>query len=265
MYDAGLRSHIHVVHDGIERPHVFRTPSQGLNPKKRRSLVAGLVTSHELYAVPVLGVLPEPWRADIIGRFPTIDPWWQRLRRARWGTPPSDSLRTTLRTLRAAAHRRVRHIPWDAETVYTCLLACDIGIIPIEAADNYPEQTPPPGWKLKSENRLTLLMAMGLPVVATPIPSYEAVIRHGQNGFFALSRGDWLSCLRRLQDPQLRMDVGVRARESVLARYSKEAQAHAFMDVLQGLHRKSHPECGEVVTALTERERDASRRAPCAW
>src|SRR5688572_2795801 len=66
MYDPGLHARIHVVHDGIERPHVFRAFAPQPPPQKARPLIAGLVTSHDLYAVPVLRVLPDPWRADII-------------------------------------------------------------------------------------------------------------------------------------------------------------------------------------------------------
>ena len=232
LYDPKLHPRIHVVHDGIERPDLCREFASD-RPQRARSLIAGLVTSHSPYAVPVLGVLPRPWRADIIGRFPAAHPWWQRLRRARWGTSRSQSLTNTLRILRAAVHPRVRHISWDPVTVYKRLLACDIGIIPIDADTNCGRQASPPGWKLKSENRLTLKMALGLPVIATPIPSYEAVIRHAENGFFARSRTDWLNCLKRLQDPEVRIEVGARARQAVLARYSMEAQAQAFIEVLE--------------------------------
>jgi glycosyltransferase involved in cell wall biosynthesis len=240
MYDPRLHPRIHVVHDGIERPDICRKVASDRPQRGARSLIAGLVTSHSPYAVPVLGVLPDPWRAHIIGRFPAVHPWWQRLRRARWGTSGSHSLTSTLRILRAALHPRVRHISWDPVTVYNRLLACDIGIIPIDAAANGGGQASPPGWKLKSENRLTLKMALGLPVIATPIPSYEAVIRHAENGFFARSRADWLSCLKRLQDPQVRMEVGARARQAVLARYSMEAQAQAFIDVLEAVRPAVH-------------------------
>jgi len=240
LYDPALHARIHVVHDGIERPSLFKAPSRGMDRSGPRSLVAGLVTSHESYAVPILGVLPGPWRANIIGRFPTFNPWWRRLRRARWARPRPDSLWRALQVFRAAVHPGVRHIPWEREAVHSCLLACDIGIIPIDTSDSRAEQAQQPGWKLKSENRLTLKMAVGLPVIATPIPSYEAVIRHGENGFVARSKGDWLNCLRRLQDPELRMNVGARARESVVPRYSVEVQAQAFIDVLESINTKSH-------------------------
>jgi glycosyltransferase involved in cell wall biosynthesis len=105
----------------------------------------------------------------------------------------------------------------------------DIGIIPIDPEVN------PEGWNLKSENRLTMKMCVGLPVISTPIPSYEAVVEHGQNGFLARSRHDWIECLETLRDPALRRGIGERARESVMKKYSMDEQARRLIEVLRSL------------------------------
>jgi len=102
----------------------------------------------------------------------------------------------------------------------------DIGIIPIDQEDN------PEGWNLKSENRLTMKMCVGLPVIATPIPSYQAVVEHGRNGFLARTQTDWLTCLEALRDPGLRRAMGERARETVIKTYSKEEQACRLIEAL---------------------------------
>jgi glycosyltransferase involved in cell wall biosynthesis len=81
-------------------------------------------------------------------------------------------------------------------------------------------------------------MAVGLPVIATPIPAYEPVMEHGRAGFFARSRDDWMTYLEALRDPVHRRRIGQQARESVLARYSREEQARRLIEVLHELHRR---------------------------
>jgi glycosyltransferase involved in cell wall biosynthesis len=78
-------------------------------------------------------------------------------------------------------------------------------------------------------------MAIGLPVVATPIPSYEPVIKQGVNGFLARSQGDWVRCLSALRDPDARRAIGRNARESALTGYSKELQAQRLIEVLRSV------------------------------
>ena len=98
--------------------------------------------------------------------------------------------------------------PVGSGGVYDWLRAADIGIIPIETPPPSPSDTLPPSWKVKSENRLTLKMSMGLPVIATPIPAYESVVRQGVDGFLAQSRADWLKHLEELRDPAHRRQIG---------------------------------------------------------
>ena len=78
-------------------------------------------------------------------------------------------------------------------------------------------------------------VAVGLPVVATPIPSYEPVITHGVNGLFAGSAAEWKSQLEALRDPLLRSSLGEQARRSVVERYSMKDQARLLTAVLRDL------------------------------
>jgi glycosyltransferase involved in cell wall biosynthesis len=78
-------------------------------------------------------------------------------------------------------------------------------------------------------------MCVGLPVIATPIPSYEPIIEHGRNGFLARSRQEWIEYLNVLRDPTLRKSIGEQARESVLRRYSMQEQARLLVGILQEL------------------------------
>jgi hypothetical protein len=240
LHHLHLHDRIHVVHDGIERPEILGKTELLAGPRTTRArLRAGLVTSHPLYRIPVFDVPPRGWRVDIVGHFPPRSDLLQRVRSGYWALCASRSGSAKLALLRALLHPRIEHTPWDPEGVYGRLQQCDIGIIPVDTSVDTSASGAEPSWKVKSENRLTLKMALGLPVIATPIPSYEAVVEHGVNALFARSRNDWFDCLRRLRDAQLRRDMGMKARESVLARYSIETQAELFIRVLERLHPAS--------------------------
>jgi hypothetical protein len=229
LYAPELQTKIDVVHDGIERPELHKQPSPH---KVSRPLQAALVTSVDLYAPPVVGIPPAPWHVNILGRFQHHR--LQRLRSLRWALMRARNGKAAFAILRAALHPRILHSPWSPDGVYEGLMRADIGIIPIDTSDTFVHSDAPvPVWKLKSENRLTLKMAMGLPVIATPIPSYEPVIEHGVNGFFALTARDWKRYLSELRDPDLRAEMGARARLSVLNRYSVDTQAQKLADCIR--------------------------------
>ncbi len=75
-------------------------------------------------------------------------------------------------------------------------------------------------------------------MIATPIPSYECVIEHGVNGFFARSRHDWFLWFNRLKDPDLRNQIGLNARKSVIQRFSLESQCEKFVNVVDFATKK---------------------------
>ena len=229
LYAPELQPKIDVVHDGIERPEAHKRPSMR---KVSQPLQAALVTSNELYALPVVGIPPTPWQVNVLGRFERERA--QRLRSLRWALMRAENLAGAFAMLRAALHPRIIHTPWSADSVYERLIRADIGIIPIDTSVTYVHpEAPLPAWQLKSENRLTLKMAVGLPVVATPIPSFESVIEHGVNGFFATTRRDWTRCFGELCDPALRTEIGARARSSVLERFSVIGQAQKLVGCVQ--------------------------------
>jgi hypothetical protein len=230
LYASSLQERIHVVHDGIEHPEFHRKPTVAT---QRRRLIATLVTSHSTYVVPVIGGAPQGWGIDIVGAFPPASELFARLRALRWAMHREKNVVERLHILRAALDPHIRHICWTADSVYAQLCDSDIAIIPIDTS--LDDSVSPPSWKVKSENRLTLKMAIGSPVIATPIPAYEGIIEHGVNGFFAHSADDWKRCFKKLRDPELRLEMGAKARESVLLRFSQMRQAEGFAQVLQTL------------------------------
>ncbi|MDX1654280.1 MAG: glycosyltransferase [Candidatus Competibacteraceae bacterium] len=228
LYARELQSKIHIIHDGIEHPEFHKPLSH--HEDKRRLLRLGLVTSQPLLHMPVLKYPPAGWTLQIIGPYPPTHHLWERLRQLRHGLAEPDRP-PLMDILLSALHPAIRRCPWSPMGVYKSLLRVDVGIIPIDTAQQGADGLPPP-WRRKSENRLTLLMALGLPVVATPIPAYEALIRQGENGFLARSRRDWRRTLGELRDPERRRIVGQAARQSVIEPYSQQAQARQLIKLL---------------------------------
>lgn len=234
LYPAHLQPRIHVVHDGIERPEVCKARWRTTHGSRRQPLAAVLVTSVSLTQLPAVGRLPEWLAVTIVGRYAPAHQRLQRLRETRWMFAHK-SLPERRRYLGFLLDRRIKRTAWDSAGVYDHLLAADIGIIPVDTGVADDADTPAAGWRVKSENRLTLKMAVGLPVVATPIPAYEQVIEQGVNGFLARTPKDWQQCLSALRDPGLRRAMGERARASVLERFGQAEQARRLVGVLHGV------------------------------
>lgn len=228
LYPVALQKHLHVVHDGIEQPKVHKMDWGTHNSR----LEAVLITSEDLDHLPLLGAVP-PWmKMRIVGRYQRGLP---KLRGLIWKWNAKSNVERVA-YLRFLMDKRIDCIPWDPEGVYKELLQADVGCIPIQAPVEETIGTKEgPVWLRKSENRLTLMMAIGLPVIATPIPAYEAVIEHGRNGFLAKSLPEWHILLGELRDPNLRRDIGIAARVSVEDRFSMAAQAARFIRVVNGL------------------------------
>lgn len=230
LYPKEQQAKVFVVHDGVERPQLHKSEWGSHAGTRLRPLSAVLVTSSYLDRLPLLGSPPSWLKVTIVGRYSPSGSPLLRWQENKWRMVRKRGVAERWRFLRFLASRRIFCEAWGAESVYDEMQSADIGIIPIEVN---PVRDPTGEWKVKSENRLTLKMAMGLPVVATPIPSYEPVIEQGVNGFLASSLNDWIRCLTALRDPVLRQHVGEKARETALERYSVERQAERLIWVLR--------------------------------
>ena len=240
LYDQGLHEKIHVVHDGIEYPDRCRQHEV----EARRRLKAVLVTSSELLEIPVVGSPPEFLEVTVVGRYPSSASRLRTAREAYWKIGSGDGLSGKLSIALKLLDRPFKAVNWNIDIAYRTMAEADIGIIPVDM-----RQDPLPGmdvsyWQVKSENRLTMKMAMGLPVIASPVPSYEDVIVQGVNGFLASSRNDWVKCLEALRDPELRREMGKAARDSVIRKYSMEEQARKLVCVLDMLSGNSEEKKG---------------------
>lgn len=236
LHAPGLQDRIYVVHDGIERPEVSGAAIRGVRPGG--PLKAVLVTSAYLVDLPFIDAPPSWLQITVVG--PYRAKLLARLRDFRWTVGRGKTASQRAAALRFLFNPRIRCVPWHASGVYDELQHADVGVIPIDGELWDRARSPlPPAWMRKSENRLTLKMAAGLPVVVTSIPSYEAVIVPGVNGYFASDRADWLERLSSLRDPVERKRMGAAARAAVLQRFSMQSQARLLAQAFQSIASKT--------------------------
>lgn len=97
------------------------------------------------------------------------------------------------------------HLEWSFSTIGAILRACDIGIAPMPTRN--------PFYRAKAFSKPLVYMSLGLPVIASSVPSYRELIRDGQDGFIACDKLDWYEKLRLLvNDIDLRQKIGLQGR-----------------------------------------------------
>jgi len=234
LYPKEIQQKICVVHDGLEQIDIHKTSWGNNRGSRSKPLRAVLVTSSSLSHLPILDSLPSWLKISIVGRY--SDKTIQRFREYYWTLSKLKRPSDRQKYLRFILSRQIDRITWDPVGVYQEMKQADIGIIPIDQFPAHTLNKTPPSWEVKSENRLTMKMALGLPVIASPIPSYESVINQNKNGFIARSPSEWIEILETLRDPAVRMKVGISARKSIIKKYSIEQQARLFINALRNVN-----------------------------
>lgn len=116
---------------------------------------------------------------------------------------------------------------WDIRSVWAHILEADIAIIPVEVGK--------PETLVKSNNRLTMFKALGLPVICSHLPAYGNIIVHGQNGYFALTKEEWVNYLMILSSPEVRKTVGLMGRESIFEQYGLQNISMQYLTAFSAL------------------------------
>jgi len=119
---------------------------------------------------------------------------------------------------------------WNLEEEVDDLRSFDIGLMPM----------PDDLWtRGKGGYKLLQYMAMGLPVVASPVGINQEIVSDGENGFWASDAAEWEDRLARLiSDAQLRRDMGQRGRAAMEARYALDVSSRRLFELLQQLEQK---------------------------
>lgn len=121
----------------------------------------------------------------------------------------------------------VEALPWRSETEIEDLEPIDVGIMPL----------PDDLWsKGKCGLKALQFMALGIPVVCSPVGVNTVIIQDGQNGFVPATEDEWLERLRDLlRSVELRNRIGLAGRATVEQTYSAKAQAPRVFEIFRGL------------------------------
>ena len=109
----------------------------------------------------------------------------------------------------------VNFVRWKATNEVEELNKIDVGIMPLRA-DSWSEG--------KCGFKAIQFMALGIPVVASPVGVNSTIISHGANGYLASTTEEWIGALNLLvRDAQLRKVYGQAARKKIEKQYSIQA------------------------------------------
>jgi glycosyltransferase involved in cell wall biosynthesis len=123
---------------------------------------------------------------------------------------------------------QVRFEPFSLRGYARLLCECDVIVSPKRLVNGYELG--------HTEWKITLGMACGLPAVASPQRSYVEAISHGGGGIVADGPDEWRAAIERLvEDPELRRELGERARATVEARYATDVVAPRYLELLRSL------------------------------
>jgi glycosyltransferase involved in cell wall biosynthesis len=120
---------------------------------------------------------------------------------------------------------------WSYEDEIADLHTFDIGLMPL---------TDDPWSRGKCGFKLLQYMAVGVPVVCSPVGVNREIVSDGIDGFHAGSDEDWIEKIGLLiRDADLRLQMGKRGREKVKNLYSVELNKTKLLALLTSLSRYS--------------------------
>jgi glycosyltransferase involved in cell wall biosynthesis len=120
------------------------------------------------------------------------------------------------------------YVNWSAESEVSQLQQIDIGVYPL----------PSDAWVMgKSGLKALQYMTFAIPVVAQNVgTAINRIVIDGENGFLVSTPKEWLERLRFLVDhPEERKRVGLAARQTVVEKFSLEANKKTYLRILQSL------------------------------
>lgn len=123
---------------------------------------------------------------------------------------------------------QVINVPWSQKTEADEIAKCHIGIAPMN--DN--------AWtRGKCALKILQYMACSLPVVTSAVGANKEVVIHGETGFHAIEKYDWVTSVIQLsKDLEMRTRFGLAGRQQVEQRYSEEVIVNRMIESLSSLN-----------------------------
>jgi glycosyltransferase involved in cell wall biosynthesis len=121
----------------------------------------------------------------------------------------------------------VKGLAWKKEKEIEELSEFDIGIMPLPDSE----------WaKGKCGLKGLQYMSLEIPTIMSPVGVNSEIIIDGENGFLADSTNEWVSKLSLLIESEaLRKELGIKGRQTVLNKYSVEANKQLYLKYFNSL------------------------------
>lgn len=121
--------------------------------------------------------------------------------------------------------RSLRFIPWNKDTEIDDLLRMNVGVMPLLDDD----------WtRGKCGFKALQYMALGIPAVISPVGVNTEIVTQGVNGYLCATDEEWYRAFEALlKNPELRIQQGKAARETVLERYSVKSNTDNFLNLFE--------------------------------
>jgi len=141
-----------------------------------------------------------------------------------------DKIKSAGYNLDIIAGKGYGNVEWSLETVWDNIVKNDIAIVPSIRGirDGFD-------FEAKTSGRIAMYMALGVPVIATPLPSAMEIISPGINGCFANSIEEFLELINVLSNKKLRIAVSDNAREMIYQNHSVEFIANQWVNLFNKL------------------------------
>ena len=120
---------------------------------------------------------------------------------------------------------KIENYEWNLKKEVENFQSIDIGVYPL----------PDTEWvKGKAAFKAIQYMAVGVPVVASPVGMTNEIIQDDVNGFFAKSNEEWVEKISRLiESLDLRKKIGFAGRRTVEEKFSVKENARKYLKILR--------------------------------
>lgn len=117
---------------------------------------------------------------------------------------------------------RLSKVPWSHEREIDDLMSLDIGVMPL--FDDLWSQG-------KCGFKIIQYLGVGVPAVCTPVGINRDVIEDGVNGFWAMTKDEWIEKLSFLiEDESARMKMGKEGRKKIMEQYTVQVCAPKLIE-----------------------------------
>jgi len=122
-------------------------------------------------------------------------------------------------------HPKIQFIEWDESTEIKELCKFSVGIMPL------PDT---PWTRGKCGFKLIQYMALGLPVICSPVGENKKIVVNRVNGLFAISNDNWVQAFETLYvDSKLRKSMGEKNKAYVSMNYSLASTSKKYLEIIK--------------------------------